>query len=77
VHVAVVSLHHCSKHLILRFWPRANEYDFAKLTKHWWVDFINSFRYDFFSEKPSHQINIEVVYIDYKRMVSLSAKKLG
>jgi hypothetical protein len=31
---------------------RANEYNFAKLTKRWWVDFINSFRHDF----PNHPI---------------------
>jgi hypothetical protein len=31
---------------------RANEYNFSKLTKHWWVDFINSSRDDF----PNHPI---------------------
>jgi hypothetical protein len=36
---------------------RAKEYNFAKLTKLWWVDFINSFRYDFPAEE-NHQMTV-------------------
>eukprot|EP00985_Skeletonema_marinoi_P008275 scaffold3705_cov159-Skeletonema_marinoi.AAC.1 len=39
---------------------RAEEYNFAKLTKHWWVDYINSFRFDFPAKKRNPQMNMTV-----------------
>jgi len=39
---------------------RAEEYNFAKLTKHWWVDYINSFRFDFPAKKLNPQMNMTV-----------------
>ena len=39
---------------------RAEEYNFAKLTQRWWVDYINSFRFDVSAKKGSLQMNMTV-----------------